>query len=178
MRVRPAVRHRRRGQEQQAQHQCQQYAAERHILRRSGKRIEQIANEAQQHAQDHQWVQADQAKRQEFAHRHPIPAIVIGIADHEAGQGKEEIHGQRRVMENHFRAIPEHRDALDVEQDDQHRRGSAKAVQHFEMGFSRGRPVVCRGGIAPFHRRHPCRSQLPRDLRHPHPFRLLAGATG
>jgi hypothetical protein len=89
-------------------------------------------------------VQPDQSQSQKMADRHTVPAIVIGVTDHEAGQQEEEVDGQDRVVKNDLGGIPHHRDALNVEQHNEHGSGAAQTVEYLEMLLARRCLVRCR----------------------------------
>ena len=126
------------GDQRQPHDQRHHHARQRDRLFRRAQRIEQIAGKAQQHAQDHQGVQPHQAQAQELTHAHPRPPVIIGIADDKARQRKEEIHRQGRVVQHHLVTLPQHGDALDVEQHHHHRRSAAQPVEYGKMRLAGG----------------------------------------
>ena len=75
-------------------------------------------------------MQSDKAALEEASDSHLVPAVVVGVSDHEAGKDEEEIYGKVAVWER----------GLGVELEDMvdnHYQGrdSAQAVKDEIMGF-------------------------------------------
>ena len=89
---------------------------------------------AHQRTGDHHRMQTRETALEESPCGHPVPAVVIGVADDEAAQHKEEIHRQIAVV--HYLRPEIGYIGLETVEDNHHQRGhSAQPVEYLVTGF-------------------------------------------
>ena len=132
---------------QRGQHRTAQQADQQHLPplysgdHREGRGPEVEEQRADERPHDDHRMQAHQAALEEVLEGHAVPAVVVGIADHEAREHEKEIDGQVAVVENlvgrtfgvGFQQVEGHHD---------HRRHAAQSVEDFVAGF-RGQVTGC-----------------------------------
>jgi len=117
----------------------QQHAPQRRVgdHREERPALEVESERADDHRDDDHRMQADQPALEEFARRHAGPAVVVRIADDEAGEQEEEVHGQVAVVDDLCEAA-DRVGLAQVERDDRERRDAAQAVEDRVMTFGVG----------------------------------------
>lgn len=56
--------------------------------------VQPVSDGPDDDGQNHQWMQPNQPYFDELPKAHALPAVIVGIADHEAGQQEKEINRQ------------------------------------------------------------------------------------
>ena len=90
---------------------------------------------AHQHTENHHGVKSCHTALEEVLHRHLVPTVIVGIADDEAAQGEEEIHGQIAMREKKTDIFG--RITLHEVIEDHHQGGHpSQSIQNFVSGFA------------------------------------------
>ena len=100
--------------------------------------LQHVEHHAQHGTHHNHGVQADEAPLEEVAQRERLaPAVVVGIADDEAGKDEEEVYGQIAVVDHRDDGASggEGQSLEDVVKHYQQGSYPAQAVQDFVVGF-------------------------------------------